>query len=120
MASNITFQYLFKVEHQNHSLMKAIRVARLEKKVWRGEIYQFLAAYCSTPQSTTGASPSFLMFGHEMKIKLLELIPDKEFLYQEVWNKDWQKKVQGKVQASSDQNARESNIQVGDTVAERR
>ena len=52
-----------------------------------------LTAYCSTPQSTTGASPSFLIFGHEIKTKLPELIRDPEFLYEEVRDNDWQKKL---------------------------
>ena len=104
------------VERQNCSLMKAIRVAQLEKRNWRREINKFLTAYRSTPQSTTGASPSFLMFGREMKTKLPELIRDPEFPYEEVRDNDWQKKLQGKVQADTDRNARESNIQIGDTV----
>ena len=104
------------VERQNRSLMKAIRVAHLEKRDWRREIYKFLTAYRSTPQSTTGASPSFLMFGREMKTKLPELIRDPEFLYEEVRDNDWQKKLRGKVKADTDRNARESSIQIGDTV----
>ena len=75
--------------------MKAIRVSHLEKRDWRREIYKFLTAYRSTPQSTTGASPSFLMFGREMKTKLPELIRDPEFLYEEVRDNDWQKKLRG-------------------------
>ena len=96
--------------------MKAILVAHLEKGDWRREIYKFLTAYRSTPQSTTGASPSFLMFGREMKTKLRELIRDPEFLYEEVRDNDWQKKLRGKVKADTDRNARESSIQIGDTV----
>ena len=105
-----------KVERQNRSLMKAIRVAHLEKKDWRREIYKFLTACRFSPQSTTGASPSFLMFGREMKSKLPELIRDLEFLCEEVQDNDWQKKLRGKVQADNDQSARESNIQVVDAV----
>ena len=56
------------------------------------------------------------MFGREMKTKLPELIRDQEFLYEEVRDNDWQKKLRGKVQADTDQNARELNIQVRDTL----
>ena len=101
------------VERQNRSVMKAIRVAHLEKRDWRREIYKFLTAYRSTPQSTTGASPSFLMFGREMKAKLPELIRDPEFLYEEVRDNDWKKKLRGKVQADIDRNTRKSNIRIG-------
>ena len=47
------------VERQNRSLMKAIRVAHLEKRDWRREIHKFLTAYRSTPQSTTGGHRLF-------------------------------------------------------------
>ena len=52
--------------------MNAIRVAHLEKKDWKRDIYKFLTAYRSIPQSTTGVSPFFPMFGREMKTKSLE------------------------------------------------
>ena len=68
--------------------VKVTRVAYLKKKDRRREIYKFLTAYCSTPQSTTGESSSFLMFGREMKTKLAELIRDLEFLYEEVRDND--------------------------------
>ena len=61
-------------------------------------------------------SLSFLIFGREMKTKLPELIRDPDFLYEEVRDNDWQKKLRGEVQADTDQNARDSNIQIGDTV----
>ena len=83
------------VKRQNRSLMKAIRVAHLGKKYWKREINKFLTAYRSTFQSTIGALPSFLMFGREMKTKLPELIRDPEFLYEEVRDNDWPKKLRG-------------------------
>ena len=62
-----------------------MKLALLEKKDWRREIYKFLTAYLSIPQSTTGVSPSSLMFGREMKTKLPELIRDPEFLELARW-----------------------------------
>ena len=96
--------------------MIAIRVAHLRQKVLEKRDVQVLTAYRSTPQSTTGASPSFLMFNREMKTKLPELIRDPEFLYEEVRDNDWQKKLRGKVKADTERYARESNIRIGDTV----
>ena len=52
-------------KRQNCSLIKAIRVAHLDKKDWRREMNKFLTAYRSTPQSTTGASPSYVRSRNE-------------------------------------------------------
>ena len=45
------------VERQNRSLLKCLQIAHLEGKNWRTELTTWLAAYRSTPQTTTGATP---------------------------------------------------------------
>ncbi|PIK38049.1 hypothetical protein BSL78_25117 [Apostichopus japonicus] len=58
------------VERQNRTLLKAIKVAHVEKRDWKRELNKFLLAYRSTPHSTTGESPAKLMFGRHIKCKL--------------------------------------------------
>ena len=96
--------------------MKAIRVACVETKDWRVEIDHFLTAYRSTPQSTTGATPFQLMFGLSMRTKLLQICRDPEFLHEEIRDRDWQSKIRGKEYADSRRQAKESKIEVGDSV----
>ena len=60
------------VEHQNRTLLKALRVAQTEGKDWKKELFKFLMAYRSTPHSTTGVSPAKLMFNGEIRTKLPE------------------------------------------------
>ena len=69
------------VEHQNRSLLKCLQIANLEgnnNSNRRTELVTWLTAYRSTPQSTTGAMPYYLMFGWEMRSKLSELRRDRD------------------------------------------
>ena len=59
-----------KVERQNGTLLKAIRVVQVEGKDWREELFCFLLAYRSTAHSTTGRSPAELLFGRSIRCKL--------------------------------------------------
>ena len=58
------------VDSQNRSLLKSLQIA---KKSAKPSWFTWLAAYQSTPQATTAATPSYLMFGREMRTKLPEL-----------------------------------------------
>ena len=62
------------IERKNRTLMKALKIAQAEKKDWRMELRKFLAAYRTTPHSTTGVSPARLLFGREIRSKIPELI----------------------------------------------
>ena len=61
------------VERQNRTLLKSLKVAHTEGKNWREELQKFLLAYRTTPQTSIGVTPAFLMFGRELKAKLPEL-----------------------------------------------
>ena len=58
------------VESHNQTLLKALRIAKIEKSDYKLEIERLLFAYRTTPQSTTGVSPAELMFGHKLRSKL--------------------------------------------------
>ena len=105
------------VERQNRSLLKCLQIAHLEGKNWRTELLVWLMAYRSTPQTTTGTTPCYMMFGHEVRSKLPELrretvgVPGEE-----VRERDWSSKLKGKAYADLKRGATPKSIRVGDTV----
>ena len=105
------------VERQNRSLLKSLQIANLEGKNWRTELVTWLAAYRSTPQATTGATPFFLMFGREMRTKLPELRTETvEVPREEIRDRDWSNKLKGKAYADARRGATPKSIRIGDTV----
>ena len=54
------------------SLAKVIRIAKIENKNWRQELYTFLKAYRSTPHSTTQKSPPETLFHRNFRTQLPE------------------------------------------------
>ncbi|KAL9966533.1 hypothetical protein ACROYT_G024621 [Oculina patagonica] len=105
------------VERQNRSLLKNLQIANLEGKNWRTELVTWLAAYRSTPQTTTGATPFFLMFGREMRSKLPELRGETvQVPREEVRDRDWSNKLKGKAYADARRGAAPKSVRVGDAV----
>ena len=68
------------VERQNRTLLKSLKITDAEGKRWKEELNKFLLPYRTTPHSSTGATPAFLMFGRELKTKLPQLRPNKSVL----------------------------------------
>ena len=104
------------VERQNRTLLKALKVAHVENKKWQDELNKFLLAYRTTPHSSTGVSPSSLMFGRELKTKLPQLRPDKSILDESIRDRDWSKKVAGKEYADKHRQASQNPVIRGDKV----
>ena len=75
-------------------------MAHVEGKDWRVEMQRFLTAYRSTPHTSTGASPYYLMFGREMKNKLPD-ITKRSNSEEDVREKDWRNKIKGKEYADA-------------------
>jgi len=103
-------------ERQNRTLMKAIRIVHSEGKDWWRELTKFLIAHRSTPHSSTGAMPFFLMYGREMRTKLPDLCRKQTVLDEATRDKDWANKLKEKAYADSKRRAQESSIEVGDQV----
>ena len=101
------------VERQNRSLLKSMKVAHAEGKRWQEELPKFLLAYRSTPQTSAGVTPSFLMFGRELRSKLPELRRSKQIADEESRDRHWQNKLSGKMYADDKRRAKESSILPG-------
>ena len=104
------------VERQNRTLLKALKVAHVEGKGWKGEFMKFLLAYRTTPQVSTGVTPAYLMFGRELKTKLPELRSDKNILDENVRDRDWNHKLTTKAYADSRRGAMLSPVLPGEEV----
>ena len=104
------------VERQNRTLLKAMKVAEAEGKKWTEELLKLLLAYRSTLQVFTGATPASLMFGREIKTKLLELRPDKSVINESTRDRDWIQKLTHKTYADNKRGATWSPIVPQDQV----
>ncbi|XP_022788169.1 uncharacterized protein K02A2.6-like [Stylophora pistillata] len=105
------------VERQNRSLLKCLQIAHLEGKNWRPELLVWLTAYRSTPQTTTGTTPCYMMFDREMRSKLVDLKRETAGVPgEEVRERDWSSKLKGKAYADLKSGAKAKSISVGDTA----
>jgi len=58
-----------KVERLNKTLLKAIRIAKLQGKDWKRDVQDFLFQYHSTPHTVTSLSPAELLLGRKLREK---------------------------------------------------
>lgn len=58
------------VERLNQVFLKAFKAAIIDGRQWKNSLHPFLFAYRTTPQTTTGKTPAFLLFNREFKTKL--------------------------------------------------
>ena len=58
------------VERQNRSLMKRIQIALAEGHCYKTEVQKYLTSYRNTPHSITGKSPSEMLFGRKLRVKM--------------------------------------------------
>ena len=56
------------VERHNETLLKILRIAKIEKANFKREMENFILAYRSTPHSTTGMSPAEMLFNRKLRI----------------------------------------------------
>ena len=104
------------VERQNMTLLKSLKIAEAEGKAWKDELNKFLLAYRTTPHSSTGVTPAFLMFGRELRTKLPELRSDKSILDESIRDRDWNQKLAGKMYADKQRHAANNTVSPGDKV----
>ena len=106
------------VERQNRSLLKRIRISHAEGSDWEEEMDRYLMMYRSILHSTTGKSPSELMFGRNIRDKLPSW--EKRFEDEEMRDRDREQKDKGKERADRKRRAKMSEVRTGDTVLMKR
>lgn len=84
---------------------------------WKKDLQSYLMMYYTTPHSTTGKTPTELMFGRTIRTKLPRLTdaaesrPVSDFV-----DRDKMKKFNGKEMEDEKRKAKPSNLQSGDEV----
>lgn len=115
------FQANSEAENFMKPMGKAIRAAHAERKDWKKELYRFLLNYRATPQTTTKFSPAELLFNREIRTKLPSKLNKNETVVdQQVRENDRNAKRKMKENADKLANAKEMEIQIGDTVLVRK
>lgn len=104
------------VERQNRGILRALKIAKVEKKPWRSALKDYLTMYNTTPHTVTGKSPFELMMGRQPKLLIPSLLNPPHQMYEEVRERDATEKLKGKLYADKRRHAKESEIQVGDKV----
>ena len=74
------------VERGNETLLKIVRIARLEGRDWRKALKNFLFQYRVTPHTVTGISPAELLMGR----KLLDKLPKVQIPKDRATEAQWQ------------------------------
>lgn len=104
-----------KVERQNASLIKRIRIDQAEGLDWRKELRKYVTKYRGISHATTGKSPVELLFNRKIQGKLPELHSDHR---PDLGVRDRDAKLKAKTKAYVDKrrNAKPSEVQVGNQV----
>ena len=106
------------IERTNRTLLKTLKIAKMNGRDMSAELRKFLVAYRSTPHSSTGVAPYTMLFGRDMKTKL-PTVPAIEYdsaLYEQAAENDAYRKLSAKLNADQRNRAAHSEIEVGDTV----
>ena len=107
------------VESFMKPLTKAVRTTRLEGHDWQPAGYPFLLNYCCTPHSTTGVSPTELLYNRSLH-NGIHAVDSSNNLSTDQHRKaatlDQQRKVKMKEYADRTRRVQESTLKVGQTV----
>lgn len=107
------------VKRQNRSILKRLKIAQVEKRNWRDELSDYLTMYRTTPHSTTGVSPSEMLFKRKIRTRLPTLdtsFYDPDYMDQEIHDRDAEKKGIAKYHVDEKFQAKESDVAEGDKV----
>ena len=109
------------VERCNETLLKIVRIARLEGKDWRKALEDFLFQYRVTPHTVTGVSPAELLMGRKLRDKLPKVQIPMDRATESQWQlllkeRDARAKLRQKEYADRTRAARFSDIEEGDQV----
>ena len=102
-------------------LKKLYQISKLTGSNFKQEVYRFLRAYRATPHCTTKIAPADLMYpGRKFRTRLPIGVIPREHNFEELFQKDLEKKMQMKEYADNKRYVKPSDIQVGDSVLVRR
>ena len=109
------------VERCNETLLKIVRIARLEARDWRKALQDFLFQYRVTPHTVTRISPAELLMGRKLRDKLPQVEFKKEQATEAYWQqqlreRDARAKLRQKEYADKTRAAKYSDIEAGDKV----
>lgn len=107
------------VERQNRSILKRIKISQLERRNWKEELFNYLMMYNSTPNTTTGKTPSELFYRRQFrdKIPCVADIANKQSIDDsEVRDKDKKQKELGRIYSDHKRKATEHTLAEGDKV----
>lgn len=94
-----------------------MKIAQAEGKDWKKELHHFLLAYRSTPHSTTGATPSELLYGRNIRTKMPQLNTNHKTVDDTtVRDTDNERKQRSKHYVDQKRRAQLSDVEPGDTV----
>ncbi|XP_058827099.1 uncharacterized protein K02A2.6-like [Topomyia yanbarensis] len=105
------------MERQNRSLLKRLQISNALGRDWRKDLQEYLMMYYTTPHSTTGRTPTELLYGRTIRSKIpalqdIETTPTTS----DVADRDQMLKEKGRENEDSRRRARKSSIDLGDTV----
>ncbi|XP_038106617.1 uncharacterized protein K02A2.6-like [Culex quinquefasciatus] len=105
------------VEKQNRSLLKRLKISHALNRDWKQDLREYLVMYYTTPHSTTGKTPTEMMYGRTIRSKIPAISDiDGVPLNTEEADRDRILKQKGKENEDARRNARRSSISTGDTV----
>ena len=102
-------------------LKKVYQITRLTGANYKQEVYRFLRAYRATPHCTTKIAPADIMYpNRKFRTRLPASKIPRELDFEELYQRDWAKKMQMKSYADRKRQVKTSEIQVGDPVLVRK
>lgn len=105
------------VERQNQGILRALRIAKATHSDWRKALRDYVYMYNTSPHSITEKAPLELLTGRPVKDLLPSLRTEPALRQEEgVKDTDAMKKMRGKIYADKRRRAKESDIEVGDSV----
>lgn len=103
------------VERQNRSILKRLTISQNTGRNWIDDLQDYLMMYRTTQHSTTFKTPSEMMFGRNNRDKL-PCITNPVEIDEEMADRDKVEKEKEKVYVDARRNARQSDINIGDSV----
>ena len=84
---------------------------------FKQEVFSFLRTYRATPHCSTKAAPAYLMYsGRKFRTRLPIGVTPREHNFEELFQRDLEKKMQMKGYVVNKRYVKPSDIRVGDSV----